>query len=417
MNLPEATYYPDEKIPYVRVGTDYFKRINKMDRFGLKRQELKSWTKDAIILDCGKDILKKIPKYDDFVICPDNTNHQQAIDNCYNLYKPFTHSPAEGEWKWTKVLLEHIFGDQYKQGMKLMQIYYLYPRHLTPILVLVSKIRQTGKTTFVNWLNIIFGDNVANIAPEDLVNGFNSTYASSNIITIEETLLEKSLTIEKLKSLATAKYVSVNQKFISQYRLPFFGKIILTSNNEEKFMRIDEEEIRFFVRKIKTPKKHNHDIETNLQEEIPAFLYYLTTLPPVDFSTDRTGFRPAELNNEYLQNVKDESKSWLYKTLKMKFEELFNNELSNSDFFYADPISIKERYFNHDTKVDLSFIRHVLKEEMNLQPSEKTEREQVFVNYGDSKVARFYKFNRKEFTDVNGKELKNKEIEKPELPF
>jgi hypothetical protein len=93
-----------------------------------------------------------------------------------------------------------------------------------PILVMVSKERQTGKTTFLNWLNMVFGDNMANISPDDLINGFNSTYASSNIIAVEETLIEKAITVEKIKALATQKFISVNQKFITQYRMPFFGK-------------------------------------------------------------------------------------------------------------------------------------------------------------------------------------------------
>jgi hypothetical protein len=361
--------YFDEQIPYIRIGIDYFKKIKKVDRFGIVRVELKPWKKDEIKQDHGKLMVDNIPRFDDFTIAPDNISYNPIINNCYNLYRAFPHQPLEGEWYWTDVLIKHIFGDQYFLGIRYLQILYLHPTRLMPILVMVSRERQTGKTTFLNWLNMVFGDNMANITPDDLVNGFNSTYASSNIIAVEETLIEKTITVEKLKALATQKFISVNQKFVSQYRMPFFGKIILTSNNEDKFARIDEEEIRFFIRKVNTPSIENHNIESDMVHEIPAFLHYLTTLPSVDFSHDRSGFTPAELANDSLIDVKKESKSGLYKAIQVLFEDLFMNELSNKDEFYADIKSIKQRFFDRDSKVDIAYLRHAIKNEFYLLPS------------------------------------------------
>ncbi len=360
--------YFDEEVPYIRIGVDFFKKIKKTDRFGLSRTELKPWKIDAIKQDHGKAILDKIAHFDDFTILPDNLNFSPIVNNCYNLYRPFTHKPSLGSWDWTEVLIRHIFGEQYELGLRYLQILYLHPDRLMPILVMVSRERQTGKTTFVNWLSMIFGDNMAIISPDDLINGFNSTYASSNIIAVEETFIEKAITVEKLKSLATQKFISVNQKFVSQYRMPFFGKIILTSNNEDKFARIDEEEIRFFIRKVSIPSITNHNIEADMVKEIPAFLHYLTILPPVDFSRDRSGFTPAELSNTSLLDVKKESKSSLYKALVMLFEDMFMNELRAQDEFYADVKSIKSKFFANDPRIDLPYIRTVLKNEFNIVP-------------------------------------------------
>lgn len=44
-------------IPYVRVGCDYFKVIEKNDRYGIAGIELKGWKKDEIKQDHGKDSL------------------------------------------------------------------------------------------------------------------------------------------------------------------------------------------------------------------------------------------------------------------------------------------------------------------------------------------------------------------------
>lgn len=386
-----AIFTPEEDY-YIRVGINYFKVIKKPDHDCIPRPEIKAWNKETIILDHGKEYLKSIPKYDDFIIIPDNLNYTSSHGKYFNLYHEFSHQPQPGEWIWSGRLLQHIFGDQYELGIRLLQLYYLYPKRIAPILVLVSKVRQTGKTTFINWLNMIFGGNVANVSPDDLVNGFNAFYATSNLICIEETLIEKQITVEKLKALSTQKKVTVNQKHVSHYEVDFFGKIILTSNNEDKFARIDEEEIRFFVRKLGNPKFINHNIEQDLKEEIPSFLHYLTTLPPIDFSKDRTGFTPDELNNEFLKAVKDESKSWLCKELLMHFEEMFLNEMRDQKVMYADPKSIKAKFYEKDSRIDLPFIRKVLKEELHLENTGS-----AYLKPLDSeqyKQARFYIVNR-----------------------
>lgn len=401
---PIASIVPE--CQYLRVGVDYFKIIYKRDRYGIIRQELKTWKKDEIKQDHGTGILNKLPKYDDFTMVPDNINFSPVVENCYNLYRQFCHQPIPGNWDHIEMLLRHIFQEQYPLGLRYLQILYLHPERKAPILALVSKERQTGKTTFLNWLYMIFGSNMAMITPEDLKNGFNNAYAHSNIIAIEETMFEKSFTIEKLKALSTGKFLSVNRKFVDHFTVPFFGKIILTSNNEEKFVRIDEEEIRFFVRKVGMPEYPNHNLETELIKEIPAFLYDLSLLPPVDFSTDRSGFTPAELDNDFLKGVKRESKSWLYKDLSMKLEDLFSNEQSNSAEVYADPASIKHAFFPYDNNVTLSFLRQVLKDEFNLSPSE---RPKYFKPLGSEpgRTGRVFTFVRSQFLPDEDNDLYN----------
>jgi phage/plasmid-associated DNA primase len=271
---------------------------------------------------------------------------------------------------------------------------------------------------------MIFWGNVANVSPDDLMNGFNASYATSNLIAIEETLIEKQITIEKLKALSTQKKITVNQKHISHYEVEFYGKIILTSNNEDKFARIDEEEIRFFVRKLGIPKFKNHDIERNLKEEIPAFLHYLTTLPPIDFSKDRTGFTPQELNNEFLKAVKEESKSWLCKELLMHFEDLFENEFRGKGHFYADAKSIKDKYYSKDNRAELSFIRKVLEDELHLKKM-KESRRLMPLDSANSKQGRFFIVEREKIfpelaeepESIPEAEFKEEPETNQELPF
>jgi len=357
---------------YIRVGIDYFKVIEKEDRYGIIRTELKKWSKDEIKLDHGKKVLEDIAKYDDFVLIPNNKNYNQVSGEFYNLYAPFQHEPVEGEWKWTKILLEHIFGEQYDIGIKYMQCLYLYPKQALPVLVLVSKERQTGKSTFIDWLLMVFGANMSLIFPTDLSRTFNGSYSRSNIIAIEETVVDQSHVVEKIKALSTQKTINANLKNVNDFQLPFFGKIILASNNERKFMKVDAEEIRFFIRKINTPSITNHNILNDMISEIPAFLYYLETLSIPDFKKSRMVFTAEEIANDSLKSVKNESHTWLYKELLAIFEDQFNNYFVG-ETMKATPKEIKDSFFSHNSNVSSSFIKDVLTDEFKFNKAVKNE--------------------------------------------
>jgi len=367
--------YMEKKIPFIRVGVDYFKKIEKKDRYHIERPELKRWTKTEIIQDYGKTLINHVPKYDDFIIEPDNLNYCDVIEGrkgiFYNLYNPFTHKPNEGEWTWTERLLKHIFGDQYELGLRYMQVLYLMPKQILPILVLASKKRGTGKSTFLNWLSQIFGSNMVIINPEDLTGQFNGIYARSNIIAIEETMIDKQTSTEKLKAITTQKEISVNQKHVDNYKIPFFGKVIINTNNENNFVRIDDEEIRFWIRKLPDldPGNANHLIEDDLKKEIPAFLHYLAQMPEIDRTKSRMIFTPEEIKTEHLELIKDESKPGLYKDMVLLLTDMFfENDISTIEFTAKQ---FKEYYYNNDSRASVNYISKICKEEFGKVPEMK----------------------------------------------
>lgn len=394
--LPQGKSLNEEN-PFVRVGCTYYKRILKTDRNGFVGTEFKVWKKEEIILDCSKEYLREIPHYDDFIMKPNNLVFEPIVNDCLNLYSKFIHIPKGGEFIWTERLLRHVFAEQYDLGLRYIQILYLHPDRSTVILALVSTERGTGKTTFLNWINALFGVNVTFISSSDFLGDFNSHYATKNVILIEETLFEKQLTIEKLKNLATAKFVPINEKFVTVYKIPFYGKIILTSNNEDKFAKVDQDEIRFFVRKLGKPEFTNHNIEEDLIKEIPAFLYYLNSLPSVNWSVSRSGFTVEELKNCSLDVVVKESKSSLCKDLEMHITDFFYN--TEIDSFYAAPLDVKNKYFPYNNRYELSYIRSVLKNEFKMQP-EGMKRYSPFGEDFTTKVGTPYLFHRKTFVKL-----------------
>lgn len=359
--------------PYVRIGTKYFKTISKIDRYGINRTELIYWDKLTIAEDHPKTIFENIQKYDDFTINPDNKSHDPVINNNYNLYSPFEHvACAENEydelsWYWIKTLIEHIFGDQYELGIIYLKVLYDLPKQSLPILVLISEERSTGKTTFVDFLNIMFGANMVLVNPQDISNQFNGSYADKNIIAIEESRFDSVQSTEKLKNLATQKEILVNSKNIRQYSIPFYGKLIITSNDETKFSSVDTPEIRYWVRKVPSLKgKANHNILNDLKREIPQFLYYLNTLPDIDTSKSRMVFEAAEIATKELDTVKKESRTGLCKDIEIHLND-FALENCNVKEFKFIAKHIKDRFFSRTEKYEINFINKTLKNELKLE--------------------------------------------------
>ena len=402
---------------YIRIGTDYFKRIKKIDRYEVNRTTIKKWKRQELIDDYGRDFLAVIEKFDDFTISPNNKKYKRIVNNCYNLYHAFDHKPmplkdytGEEQWKWTKQLIEHIFGsseEEFERGTRYLKILYDYPTQVLPILVLISAERQTGKSTFINYMSLLFGANTVIINPQDIGSTFNSTFAEKNIIMIEESHFDSRQSLEKIKNLATQKEISVNSKHVTQYSIPFFGKIIITSNDEHKFSKIDEEEIRYWVIKVPSlkDKTKNHNIVMNLRDEIPAFLCYLGTLPEPDFSKDRMVFTAEEITTEAL-----------HKEILIYLDNHAQQNTSIEEFYFTG-INIKEKFFSHNHRYGIDYVNKVLRTNIDFERAEKTMRFfplEAKDNYTDKLVGRPYIYKNPYFNQVIDDDIEGGE---PDIDF
>ena len=89
------------------------------------------------------------------------------------------HTPLKGEWKHIEGLLKHIFDEQYQMGLEYFWNLYLHPKQKLPFLGLVSAEKGTGKSTFLNFLHLIFNGNTAVVTVKDFEGNFNSSFASA----------------------------------------------------------------------------------------------------------------------------------------------------------------------------------------------------------------------------------------------
>ena len=148
-------------IPYIRVGTAYFKIIEKPLISGDKVKVMVRWTRETIVSDHGKSYLENVLKLDGFCCIPDHLNYQPIVENFFNTYNELNMKPIEEDFNLNELeqlipnslhFVKHIFGsEQYEYGLDYLKLLYEKPTQTLPILCLVSKERATGKSSFIKW--------------------------------------------------------------------------------------------------------------------------------------------------------------------------------------------------------------------------------------------------------------------------
>ena len=176
---------------FIRVGTTLYKIVEQPRLNGGYVRKRIAWNNETLRQDYGKDYLATVPKYDGFCTVPEHVSYQPVIGKFLNLYEPIDHQPKEGDFPSIRSLVRHIFGEQYELGMDYLQLLYLQPIQKLPILLLVSEERNTGKSTFLNFLKALFQNNVTFNTNEDFRSQFNSDWAGKLLILVDEVLLNR----------------------------------------------------------------------------------------------------------------------------------------------------------------------------------------------------------------------------------
>jgi len=169
-----------EENPYIRVGVLFYKQVDAPTINGDYSTILTQWNIETIRQDHSKDYISSIPKYDGFTCIPEHINFHKVYGKFYNTYFPLSNIPHEGGFDCTYSFLTHIFGKQkIELGLDYLQLLYLKPIQILPILCLVSKERATGKSTFLKWLKEIFEANMTYLTNESFSSQFNADCLSA----------------------------------------------------------------------------------------------------------------------------------------------------------------------------------------------------------------------------------------------
>lgn len=363
-----------KKSPYLRVGTTYYKNIEKPLISGDTTSVLVRWNRETIINDHGKSFVGDIPKYDGFCCIPEHLDYQQIVKGFYNIYNeiPFAPSCEKEDLKYSipfsLKFVDHIFGEQLEMGLDYLKILLQFPTQILPILCLVSKERSTGKSTCIKWLKEIFGLNMTYIKGDSFGSQFNSDWAAMLLVAIDEVFFDKKEITERLKYLSTTNKDKLEAKGKDREEIDFFAKFILCSNNEENFIQIDENEIRFWILKINPIKTENTEFLSNLISEIPYFLRFLIDRP---FSTEkktRMWFSADEIRTKALQKLVFKNNNKLEsKIIELLYEFFESNNDEQINVVPQDLLNMMNRMFR-PTYWTRNDIRNLLKETWKLVP-------------------------------------------------
>jgi hypothetical protein len=366
---------PGEAKNYFRVGDQYYEYVSIPNKYNILEKVFRSRYKTTITDDHGKNFCKFIPKYKAFCNVPDHTNYQKVIYNNFNIYAPFEHEPEEGEYGTILSFLGHIFGtgnihfthpktgekttiSELDLGLDYMQLLYTNPTQILPILCLVSKENNTGKTTFAKLLKMIFTQNVAIVGNADISDNFNASWASKLIVICDEAKIDKQIVVEKVKSLSTADKIMMNSKGKDHVELDFFAKFIFITNHEENFIYASDDDVRYWVRKVPVIKDLNVTMLENMLEEIPAFLHALDKRSMKTERLHRAWFSPQLIKTDALKKVIAHSQPTIEKEIRSRLRDMF------LDFDVEEILmtkkAIHKEFFNG--KYEDNYLEQVLKD-------------------------------------------------------
>jgi len=370
---------PADAKKYFRVGDHYYEKIEIPNKLGELEKTFHRRMKQTIIDDFGKNFVNHIPKYKAFCNVPDHTNYQEIIHSCYNMYFPFEHEPNEGEYFYTISFLKHIFGDKEVKvkhktkgeiavteldiGLDYLQLLYQNPQQTLPILCLVSKENNTGKTTFANWMKQLFTQNVAIVGNAELANDFNASWAGKLLVICEEAKIDKTVVVEKVKALSTGTKIFMNAKGKDHIEIDFFAKFIFNTNNEENFIYAGEDDVRYWIRKVPVIEDLFVNMLELMKEEMPAFLDYLNKRKLKTEQLHRAWFYPELIKTDALKKVIAFSRSTVEKEMRQHIRDMFFDHGVSE--ILMTPDDINETFMKR--KYEKNYLRHVLEDSLKVE--------------------------------------------------
>ena len=394
------------KEEFIRVGTTLYKIVEQPRLSGGYVKKRIPWNNETLRQDYGKDYIGSVPKYDGFCTVPEHIGYRPVVGKFLNLYEPIDHRPKEGDFSHIQSLIRHIFGEQYELGMDYLQLLYLQPIQKLPILLLVSEERNTGKSTFLNFLKALFQNNVTFNTNEDFRSQFNSDWAGKLLIVVDEVLLNRREDSERLKNLSTTLSYKVEAKGKDRDEIAFFAKFVLCSNNEYLPVIIDAGETRYWVRKIERLQSDDTDFLQKLKAEIPAFLHFLQHRQLSSEKESRMWFTPSLLHTEALQKIIRSNRN----RLEIEMQELILDIMDSVgtdtfSFCYNDLLLL---LVHSQVKVEKHQVRKVLQECWKLTPAPNTLTYNTYqVDYTREcryspirRIGRFYTVTREQLTTL-----------------
>ncbi|MCD8428634.1 hypothetical protein G1K63_03730 [Tenacibaculum finnmarkense] len=370
--------------PYIRIGTSYFKIVQVPTINSDFNETLIRWDKNTIIQDHNRDYLSSIPKYDGSICFPNHIKFSKTVHGFYNTYSPLKYKEQKGKIENTLKFFRHIFEEQYELGLDYFKLLYEIPQQALPVLCLVSKERSTGKSSFLKYLKEVFGHNMSYLDSHSLNSNFNLDWGNKLILGLDEAFFQKEEITEKIKYLSTSNKNKIEAKGKERFEVDFFGKFIMCSNKEDSFIKIDADEIRFWIIKVPKIKVEDVDFLSKLINEIPAFLHFVQNRSFATEKKTRMWFTPKQIFTPALKKLVNNNRNKIENEIaQILISVLEKFDLNSVNFVPFDLLNALNRT---RVKSDLTQIRHILKKDWKLSNKKNSLSYQKFTVLSDGDI-------------------------------
>jgi hypothetical protein len=373
---------------FMRIGPDWVKVITKLNEHSEKEEEIVPWKISEIQRDYKTfpGFLEQVQKYDDFCNEPNwNGAYKRVHEGCFNICNPLNWQAKPGPIAASLTLLKHIFqgnadiildsegnferedsiiGDPFTVALDYLSIILRHPKQMLPVPILVSPENGTGKSTMLKWLQMIFQSNMCILGNDQFKMKFNGHYITKFIIAIDEGFLDvdKKSEKERLKQLVTASTAYLENKGMNVRKIPYYGKVWISSNDADRVMKIDAGESRWFVVKVPVPKKRDPDLESKLKAEIPAWLQFLYTRSIFHPREDRLWFKPEWFITDQFKVIVEATKNRLDRVFEDWIkEQFFTYRLAKLKYPIRHLTSYFNDFKNNKYKTDAIELKNYLK--------------------------------------------------------
>ena len=283
---------------YMMVGDDFF-RFSYLPRGKVMLTTPRKIKRSTITVDMtdkeARKFISRIPKYNEFTNEPENdpTKYRRVVEykdnhgritTAWNEYEKVDIKPTSGNCDTILKFLRHIFSDKnlkgeclYNFGLDLLKILYENPRQKTPIVCFCSEENASGKSTFFDFLQLIYKSNAVVIDSRELASDFNELFAGKFIVAIDEsdTPSDKKEVSNALKLMTTASTITRTGKGVSSATITNHTHLFMATNKIYDFLKITKFDNRFCLLKVPELTERDPDLLEKMEKEIPAFLYYL----------------------------------------------------------------------------------------------------------------------------------------------
>ena len=333
-----------ELFRYIMVGDDIYFVANRR----LYKRQIGTFT-----LHFPKRELNNIPRFTDFCNEPGYFNYKPIVNNKFNKFKMPTWKPKSGDWSTIEHYLRHITsGDEQKYQMMLdyFQISLQDPKQKLPILILLSYEKGSGKSTFYDLLQAMFGENVEPVTPRNFELEWNTQWCEKHFVFLDEMekIKDKEAIGGKIKQLAYFNFISKNRKGKDTETIPWNGRLIMTSNEEAGFIEIDQHEDRYLILKVPARTSFNKDYVQLLRDQVPQFINALMNRQLSTEGNGRGWFTKEELKTRALDAIVHNSKPEIDIAIEKFITEWFEDNPKKDEMNFL----IKDIEFNIGAKWD-----------------------------------------------------------------